>query len=70
MLADPDATVMPRYGVRANDQELITRGTFLIDPAGRIAWHWPVVVADGHVERIMQKLKELGGPVAATEHAR
>jgi len=66
VLADPDAKVMPRYGVRTGEQDLITRGTFLIAPDGRIAWHWPVVVAEGHVERIKQKLKDLGAPVAAT----
>jgi peroxiredoxin Q/BCP len=37
----------------------ITRTTFLIDPAGRIARIWPKVKVDGHAEEVLAAAKEL-----------
>ena len=34
------------------------RSTFLIDPAGEIVREWISVKVDGHVEQVMEALKE------------
>jgi peroxiredoxin len=61
VLSDPDAVVMSSYKIRDSFHDPITRETFLIDPTGRIVWHWPTIVAEGHVDRINAKIVELGG---------
>jgi len=46
-----------RNGTTTTDY--VYRSTFLIDPAGRIAYRWCRVVSPAHVEEIRQKLVEL-----------
>jgi len=61
MLSDTEAKVTPLYGVQPTIHDDITRATFIINPEGRIVYHWPDVEAEGHVKRIVAKLKELRG---------
>lgn len=37
----------------------VIRSTVLIDPSGRVAWHWPTVKARGHAAKVREKLEEL-----------
>jgi len=37
----------------------VIRSTTLIDPEGRVAYHWPNVKAAGHAEAVRAKLNEL-----------
>jgi peroxiredoxin Q/BCP len=37
------------------------RSTFLIDPEGKVAYVWPNVKAEGHAEKVHEKLTELVG---------
>jgi peroxiredoxin Q/BCP len=39
----------------------VIRSTVLIDPDGRVAFHWPKVKAAGHAEKVREKLAELRG---------
>lgn len=65
LLSDPNHQVMSRYGAwvqsQYNDQSVprVIRSTVLVDPAGRVAWHWPEVIPEGHAARVQEKLKEL-----------
>lgn len=65
LLSDVDRKVMRAYGawtdVRLGDQVTgrVIRSTYIIDPTGRIAWHWPEVIPKGHAERVKAKLDEL-----------
>jgi len=61
LLADPDQHVMEAYGASAKTPfgRRVIRSTVLIDPAGRIAYHWPEVIAQGHADRVRAKLDEL-----------
>lgn len=68
LLSDPDKTTMSRYGtwitseVAGQKVERVVRQTFLIDPAGKIAHHWPEVIPRGHAQRVADKLAQT--PVA------
>ena len=65
LLSDPEHEVLEKYGVwqkkRMYGREYmgVVRTTFLIDPEGRIAHIWPKVKVKGHVEAVLEKLKEL-----------
>lgn len=65
LLSDEDHRTMQQYGVwrqsRWHGQTVgrIIRNTFLIDPAGRIAWHWDHVIPRGHAEQVRRKLEEM-----------
>jgi len=65
LLSDPDHEVMEKYGAwgeKTNYGKKTTgaiRSTVLIDPAGRVAYHWPTVKAAGHAEQVRAKLAEL-----------
>jgi len=65
LLSDPQRTVMREYGAWVDIPEgllapgRVIRSTFLINPDGIIAWHWPEVIPQGHAERVMQKLKAM-----------
>jgi peroxiredoxin Q/BCP len=37
----------------------VLRSTVLIDPQGKVAFHWPNVKAAGHAENVREKLTEL-----------
>ncbi len=65
LLSDPDKQMMEQYG--AFKEKLlygrsflgIVRSTVLIDPEGKIAWHWKTVRAKGHAEQVLEKLRLL-----------
>ena len=65
LLSDPSHEVMAKYGAwgvkdaRGGEAEGVIRSTSIIDPAGKIAHHWPNVKAPGHAEAVRQKLAEL-----------
>lgn len=61
LLADEDKKVAKRYQV-LTDLGLIAysrRETFIIDPAGRIAYHFDDVDPDIHTKLVLKKLEEL-----------
>ncbi len=65
LLVDDDHSVAKAYGafgpkkLYGREYEGIIRSTFIIDPNGNIAALWSKVKVKGHVEAVMQKLKEL-----------
>lgn len=65
LLSDPDHAVLAKYGawgektMYGRKSEGVLRSTVLIDPEGKIAWHWPNVRAAGHAEAVRGKLAEL-----------
>lgn len=65
LLSDPDHIVMEKYGAWGEKVSYgktsvgVRRSTVLIDPDGRLAWYWRNVRADGHAEKVRDKLKEL-----------
>ncbi|MDH3584384.1 MAG: peroxiredoxin [Phycisphaerae bacterium] len=71
LLSDTDRKLMRAYGawidgrIAGRTIGRVIRSTFLIDPAGKIAWHWPEVIPQGHAERVRQKLEQLQAEAAA-----
>ena len=70
LLSDPEHRVLETYGAwqlrRQCGRESwgTVRSTVLIDPEGRIVYHWPKVTkAKGHAEKVLLKLKEFLGKV-------
>lgn len=67
LLSDVEHKVLEHYGVwqRKNlyGREFlgVVRSTFLIDPTGKIAYAWPKVSVQGHVDEVKRKLVELHG---------
>lgn len=65
LLSDPDKKVMTAYHAYGRKQLYgrevtgVIRSTVVIDPNGKIAFHWPGIKAGGHAERVRQKLVEL-----------
>jgi peroxiredoxin Q/BCP len=65
LLSDPEHTAMQAYGawgektVYGKTSEGVIRSTVIIDPAGRIAHHFPKVTAEGHAAEVRSKLAEL-----------
>jgi peroxiredoxin Q/BCP len=65
LLSDPGGEAAQRYGawntLGFDDPRSgrAVRSTFLIDPDGRVAWHWPEVVPEGHAARVRAKLESL-----------
>jgi peroxiredoxin Q/BCP len=65
LLSDPDHAVMKEYGAWGEKHSYgkktlgVIRSTVLIDPKGRVAYHWPTVKAAGHAEQVRAKLAEL-----------
>lgn len=65
LLCDPDHETLEEFGAWGLKQNYgkeywgVIRSTFLIDPKGNIAAIWPSVKVDGHVEAVLEKLKEL-----------
>ena len=67
VLADPTKQVTRDFGVLTSMlglMEFARRDTFIIDPQGRIARHWPKVDATGHSQRVLAELKKLQVPGA------
>jgi thioredoxin-dependent peroxiredoxin len=64
LLSDPEHAVMEKYGAWGEKNNYgkksmgIIRSTVLIDPAGRVAHHWPKVKAAGHAEKVRERLAE------------
>ena len=67
LLSDPDKKALTRYGawgmkkMYGKEVEGVIRSTFIIDPQGRIAHVWYDVKADGHAEKVRERLSELAG---------
>jgi peroxiredoxin Q/BCP len=70
LLSDPRRDVMRQYGAWVDINEgptrpgRVIRNTYLIDPEGRIAAHWPEVIPQGHAQRVMRKLEQLTSRVS------
>lgn len=64
LLADPDHQVAEAYGVwvlkkmYGREYMGIERSTFLIDAQGNIAHVWPKVKVKGHVQEVLETIKE------------
>jgi len=65
LLSDESAEVLKKYGawgkkkMYGREVEGTIRTTFLIDPNGRIRKIWRNVKVDGHVDQVIEALKEL-----------
>lgn len=65
LLSDPDKKLLKSYGaygkkmMYGKEVEGVIRSTALIDPEGKIAFHWAKVKAEGHASEVLEKLKEL-----------
>ncbi|WP_424951804.1 peroxiredoxin [Deinococcus sp.] len=67
MIPDGDKAIGRAYGVMGGVSGLLNlaqRQTFLIDPDGRLAWHWKVSNPGAHAGEVLAKLTEL-----SREHA-
>ncbi len=67
LLSDPETALLKAlsaFGKKmmyGKEVEGIIRSTFLIDPKGVIRHVWPKVSVKGHVDEVMETLKELKG---------
>ncbi|BCD60841.1 MULTISPECIES: thioredoxin-dependent thiol peroxidase [unclassified Nitratiruptor] len=65
LLCDTQKEVLKAYGawgikkMYGKEYEGVIRTTYLIDPEGNVAAVWPKVRVKGHVEKVLQTLKEL-----------
>ena len=65
LLCDTNKEVLRAYGawgkkkMYGKEYEGVIRTTYLIDPEGNVAAVWPKVRVKGHVEKVLEKLKEL-----------
>jgi len=65
LLSDPEHKVLEAYGAWHGKFTLgikplsVTRSTVIIDPEGKIVFHWPKVSAKGHAAEVKAKLEEL-----------
>jgi len=65
LISDGDHKVLEKYGVwqlkknYGREYHGVVRTTFLIDPQGKIAHIWEKVKVKGHVDDVMDRLKEL-----------
>lgn len=65
LLSDEEHRVMEDYDVWqlkkmfGKEKPGVIRTTFLIDPAGKIAWLWKKVKVKGHIEEVKEKLSQL-----------
>ncbi len=67
ILADPTKQTTNDYGVLKKymgTMELASRQTFLIDPQGKVAKHYPQVDPKTHSQTVLADLKELSKPKA------
>ncbi|HEV8112152.1 MAG TPA: peroxiredoxin [Planctomycetota bacterium] len=65
LLSDPEHEAMEAYGAWG-DKVLygrkfkgVIRSTVIVDPAGKVAYHWKKVKAKGHAESVRARLAEL-----------
>ncbi|MGV8039658.1 MAG: peroxiredoxin [Thermoanaerobaculaceae bacterium] len=67
LLSDPERTVLSAYGAYGEKKMYgkpvvgVIRSTVVIDPAGKVAAHWPTVKAAGHAAAVAARLRELRG---------
>ena len=65
LLSDEEKEVLQAYGVwqlkknYGREYMGVVRSTFIIDPDGKIAAKWEKVKVKGHVEEVLNRLKEL-----------
>ncbi len=65
LLSDPEHEAMEAYGAWGEKKMYgktvtgVIRSTVIIDPAGRVAHHWPTVKAAGHAAKVRERLAEL-----------
>jgi thioredoxin-dependent peroxiredoxin len=62
LIPDGDKVLGRAYGVLGGLSGLLNmaqRQTFLIDPAGRLAWHWKVGNPMSHAGEVTEKLRQL-----------
>ena len=65
LLADPDHAVSERYGAWGEKSLYgrkfmgIQRSTFLIDGSGKVSRVWPKVKVDGHVDQVLEAIREI-----------
>ncbi len=65
LLSDQDHKVLEEYGawqlkkMYGREYMGVVRSTYLIDPEGKIAYIWPKVKVAGHIDAVLEKLKEL-----------
>ncbi len=65
LLSDPEHKVLEAYGawgkkrIYGREYYGVIRTTYLIDPEGKVAYIWKNVKVKGHVEEVLNKLKEL-----------
>ena len=65
LLADPDHAVAEKYGAWGEKSLYgrkfmgIIRSTFLIDGSGKVAHVWPKVKVDGHVDQVLEAIREM-----------
>ena len=65
LLCDTNKEVLRAYGawgkkkMYGKEYEGVIRTTYLIDPEGNVAAVWTKVRVKGHVEKVLEKLKEL-----------
>jgi len=65
LLSDEKKTVLERYGVwqlkkmYGKDYFGVVRTTFIIGPDGKIMHIWDKVKVSGHIENVLEKLKEI-----------
>ncbi|HEX7471797.1 MAG TPA: peroxiredoxin [Candidatus Limnocylindrales bacterium] len=68
LLSDEDHAVAEAYGAWALKKNYgkeylgIIRSSFLVDGAGKIAYAWPRVKADGHAANVLETFRALRGP--------
>ncbi len=64
LLSDPEHLALEDYGAWQKKKNYgreymgVVRSTFLIDPEGKLAHIWPKVRVKGHVDTVLEKLKE------------
>ena len=65
LLSDPDHATMEKYQawgektMYGRKMQGVIRSTVLIDPKGKVAFHWKRVQARGHADAVREKLSEL-----------
>jgi thioredoxin-dependent peroxiredoxin len=76
LASDPDSKLAKEFGAWGKKQnygkeyEGLLRSTFIIDPTGKVAEAMYNVKADGHVEKVRERLSELqAGQANVGEHA-
>jgi peroxiredoxin Q/BCP len=64
LLSDPDKKVLEKFDAYGEKKMYgkvsmgVIRSTVLIDPEGKVVYHWPKVRVDGHAEKVREVLEE------------